>query len=59
MKMDDFIEVDYYEEGKWITRRLPLEVAVNLYQQLGQALGARGHAQQEMVAGDRLKVFVD
>lgn len=59
MGNDDLIELDYYEEGRWVTRRLPLEIAERLYQQLGQVLGAHEHLQPAASQEDRLKVFVD
>jgi hypothetical protein len=38
MGSEDFIEVDCYEGGSWITRRYPVSVATTLAEQLVRAL---------------------
>lgn len=59
MGHEDFIEVDLYEDGRWVTRRLPLEVAEYLYQRLGLALVGHERPQSQAVEADRLKLLVD
>jgi hypothetical protein len=59
MGIEDIIEVDYYVEGKWLTRRLPWTVAEREYRLLGQALGVHEHPQPAAIPADRLKVYVD
>lgn len=59
MELGDVIEIDCYEEGKWITRRLPLTAAEHLYQQLGQVLGVHERPLSSVSQEDRLKLFVD
>lgn len=59
MGIEDIIEVDYYIEGKWLTRRLPLGMAKREYQLLGQALGELERLQPGAAPADRLKVCVD
>lgn len=75
METSDFIEIDSYERGIWVTRRyrlsvaaamaeqilenLPREIALGLIQRIGAKFGAPGFAQQEPTREDRLRVFVE
>lgn len=59
MRDEDFIEIENYEDGRWITRRYPRSVAVGLFQQLAQALGEPAYLQQVEPVEGRLKVLVE
>jgi hypothetical protein len=59
MENFDFIEIESYEGGRWIMRRYPRQVAVNLFQQLAEALGAHEYSLPEQSLEGRLKVHVE
>lgn len=75
MENEDFIEVDCYEGGRWITRRYPLsvalilaeqllrslphETAVNLIRRLMASLGAHESSLPRESQEARLKVLVE
>lgn len=75
MGKEEFIDIDSYEGGKWITdryplqaaanlaeqllRNLPREVAMNLIRRLMASLGAHEPSLPAEFQEDRLKVLVE
>jgi hypothetical protein len=75
MLNEGFIDVDFYEGGKWVTRRYPVVVAANLVEQMVQnlprevaanlirglmaSLGAHEPSRPEQFPEDRRMVLVE
>ncbi len=72
---NEFIEIEFYEEGRWVTRRLlvdagaalaeqilralPRETAVNLNRRLMASLGAHESSLPEQPQEGQLKILAE